>query len=169
VLVLVLLLAGYAGVYPFVSPALCHQELLAMQTQIDGDGVCLQHTSYTCGPAAAVTLLRRMGVQADESALALACGTSPAVGTPCDQLAEGIERLYPTTRCRFMRFTRASEVPENCLVVVRLGLFVDHYVAVLQTRPRIALGDPLSGKRTVSPAELERTWRGLGLVLEKRP
>ncbi|GMU54569.1 MAG: hypothetical protein AMXMBFR33_37150 [Candidatus Xenobia bacterium] len=169
VIILTVILAGYAGVYPFLSPALSRLQIEAMQTRLDADGVCLQNSSYTCGPAAAVTVLRRLGVEADERPLALECGTCPATGTPCDQLAEGIERLYPEVECRFQRFEQASDMPVDTLAVVRLGPFVDHYVAVLEvSSDRVVLGDPLDGKRTMSHLELEASWRGLGLVLSRR-
>lgn len=168
VVILTVLLAGYAGIYPFVSPALSRSEIEAMQTRFDRDGVCRQNTPYTCGPAAAVTALKGLGVEADERALSLECGTCPATGTPCDQLAEGLGRLHPEVRCEFRRFTRAADLPVHSLAVVRLGPFVDHYVAVLEVSPdRVVVGDPLDGKRSLSHPEMEACWRGVGLVLSR--
>lgn len=168
VVILTVILAGYAGVYPFLSPALSRSQIEALQTSFDRDEVCRQSTSYTCGPAAAVTALKGLGVKADERALALECGTCPATGTPCDELAEGLTRLHPEVRCEFRRFTRASELPVHSLAVVRLGPFVDHYVAVLEVSPeRLVVGDPLDGKRSLSHREMEACWRGLGLVLSR--
>ena len=56
------LLAVFAGlailkfsVLPALLPAFNRSLLLNLKTRIDRDGVCLQGTGYTCGPAAAVT------------------------------------------------------------------------------------------------------------------
>jgi len=54
------------SVWPFLTPAFNRNQLAGLQTRINGDGVCLQNTDYTCGPAAAVTALRKLGLPARE-------------------------------------------------------------------------------------------------------
>jgi predicted double-glycine peptidase len=50
---------------PFLVPALIKERLSNLTTRLDSNGICYQSTDYTCGPAAAVTALRRLGLQAD--------------------------------------------------------------------------------------------------------
>ena len=52
----------------------------------------MQSNGYNCGPAAAVTALRRLGLPAEEGELAILAHTSSAAGTSCDTLCTAIER-----------------------------------------------------------------------------
>ena len=58
VTLLMLCVVSQVAVWPFLAPAFNRAELEAIKTRIDPEGVCLQNTDYTCGPAAAVTALR---------------------------------------------------------------------------------------------------------------
>jgi len=51
VAVLMVALVGGTSVWPFLAPAFNQRELAALRTRLDADGVCLQGTGYTCGPA----------------------------------------------------------------------------------------------------------------------
>jgi len=51
---------------PFLGPAIIQHDLSALPTRIDADGVCRQTQPFTCGPAAAVTALSRLGIKAAE-------------------------------------------------------------------------------------------------------
>ena len=90
VLVFMALVVFFGTIRPFLSPALNRRVLLTMETRIDANGICLQNTDYTCGPAAAVTHLRRMGIPATEGELAILAHTSQALGTPPDVMAGGV-------------------------------------------------------------------------------
>jgi hypothetical protein len=79
-------------VFPFMTPALVRGELENLQTRFSNDGVCLQTTKYTCGPAAAVTALARFGIDAQEGELAILAYSSPQMGTADDLLARAIEK-----------------------------------------------------------------------------
>lgn len=59
------------------AAALVQAQLRSLPTRVDPDGVCLQNTPYTCGPAAAVTALRRLRLPAEESELAKLAFISP--------------------------------------------------------------------------------------------
>src|SRR5580692_146333 len=52
------------SIWPFLAPAFNRTYLASLTTRMDRDGVCLQNTGYTCGPASAVTALRRLGFPA---------------------------------------------------------------------------------------------------------
>jgi predicted double-glycine peptidase len=55
---------------------------------------CRQSTDYTCGPAAAVTALRKLGFPAEEGQIAIVSYTSATTGTPPDILAEALRKYY---------------------------------------------------------------------------
>jgi hypothetical protein len=60
-----------SSIMPVLLPQLERGALTKLKTRIDRDGICRQSTDYTCGPAAAVTALRAIGISATESELAL--------------------------------------------------------------------------------------------------
>lgn len=170
VTVLMILLVTQISVMPFLAPALNRTQLNSLITQIDPDGVCRQGTDYTCGPAAAVTLLRRMGMEAEESELALLCRTSSFLGTPADLLANKLQARYKTDglTANYRSFRSVAELSDSgpTLALMKFSLFLDHYVAVLDFGPdTVTVGDPLLGKAILSQQDFERRWRRVGVVL----
>ncbi len=78
-------------IWPFLAPAFNRSFWQNYVTKIDQNGVCIQGTGYSCGPAAAVTGLRRLGIPAEEGELAILAYTSNALGTPSDLLSYAIQ------------------------------------------------------------------------------
>jgi hypothetical protein len=85
------------SVGPFVAAVIDRPQLQRMATRLDTDGVCLQSSDYTCGPAAAVTALRRLGLPAEEGRIGILSYTSFQEGTPPDLLAAALEKEYGRT------------------------------------------------------------------------
>ena len=79
--ILMAVVVTWFSVLPFLVPALIKSHLSNLKTRIDSKGICFQTEDYTCGPAAAVTALRRLGLPAYEGEIAILSHTSPAVGT----------------------------------------------------------------------------------------
>jgi predicted double-glycine peptidase len=136
------------------------------------DGVCRQSTDYTCGPAAAVTGLARLGLKAGEGELALAAGTSAATGTPPDVLAQVLNERFAASglRAELRRFRTLEELREAglTLVVVRFGFLVDHWLTVLEVTDRdVVAGDPASGVVRLSHEEFQGRWRRIGVTLSR--
>jgi len=69
------------------------KEFSQLHTRINGEGICLQNTGYTCGPAS-VTMLRRLGFSAEEGENAVLSQTSSFTGTPPDLLAGALRQKY---------------------------------------------------------------------------
>ncbi|MBN1361847.1 MAG: hypothetical protein JW993_14720 [Sedimentisphaerales bacterium] len=156
------------SILPFLLPALNYRYLLELKTTVDADGVCLQSNGYTCGPAAGVTALRRLGVQAEEGTLAIAAHTTRVAGTPTDSLCSAIRTEYGVV-CRPAYFRRIDELrgKEPAIVVVKYSLLVDHYVTVLEvTDGTVIIGDPLAGRAELTYGEFARKWRKCGIVLD---
>ncbi|MFW6304122.1 MAG: cysteine peptidase family C39 domain-containing protein [Candidatus Sumerlaeota bacterium] len=154
---------------PFLSPALTYGHISGIETRIDLDGVCLQNNQYTCGPAAAVTVLRAMGIAAEESAIALEARTNPLTGTPPDSLCGAVEVLYALSGdLEYPVDITDAQGREPFLAVVKHSFLVDHYVAILDVdETGVVIGDPLEGMRKASVKEFEVEWRGAIVVFEK--
>jgi len=145
-----------------------------LETIIDSDGVCRQGTDYTCGPAAAVTALRRLGISAEEAELAILAHTSRIAGTPPDILADTLRRRYQAEglQCEYRHFDSVSELrqPGCTIAVIKFGFLVDHYVTVLDvTDTSVIVGDPLVGRNSYPFDRFEKIWRHSGVVLQSPP
>jgi len=178
VTILASILVGYA-LSPFIVFAAVRGRLLALPTRLDPNGVCRQGTGYTCGPAAAVTALRRLGFEAEEGELAALFRTTPTSGTGVETLVLRLRDRYGSSglSVEYRRFDDVGDLPvrsgpaeeEVCTILpVRHGILVDHYVTVLgRDEERVTVGDPLVGLRMVSRDELRRWWRSSGVVLRR--
>ena len=172
--VLMVCIVFQVAAWPFLAPAFDRQQLAALITRIDPDGICLQNTEYTCGPAAAVTALRRLGLPADESEIALLCGTSTAMGTPPDILCRKLQKRYGPNGlvCEYRSFKSVADLkqPGYTLALMKFAFLLDHYVAVLDVGERtITVGDPLNGKQTLTHDEFAQKWRWVGVALTRKP
>jgi predicted double-glycine peptidase len=170
--ILFAIVAANYSVMPFLWPALARPRLAKLQTKIDRDAVCRQTTAYTCGPAASVTALRRLGIDADEASLALDMYTSPALGTPADVLALTLQDRYAPlgVSCEYRWFDSIDDLPRSTpvLAVVKFSFMVDHYVAVLDVdKDRVTVGDPAVGKVTYTREQFQQRWRHSGVVLRR--
>jgi hypothetical protein len=173
VVAFMLLVVAVTAVLPFLGPALIRGHLGRLVTNVNRDGVCLQTTGYNCGPASAVTALRRLGLAAEEGELAILAHTSPLAGTAPDVLAEAITRRYAaqgfTAEYRYFETVADLKDAGQVLAVMKYAFMVDHYVAVLEvTRDGVVVGDPLTGQRTYTHAEFRSKWRYAGVVLKRR-
>ncbi len=158
------------SVLPFLLPALNYSYLRNMKTFVDVDGVCLQNNNYDCGPAAAVTALRHLGISAEEGELAILAHTTSAAGTPADSLCAAIRQRYyaDDVRCEYRCFRSVGELRglEPVIATVKYGFLVDHYVTVLNvTGTTVTVGDPLEGLKTLTHAEFDAKWRHSGIIV----
>jgi predicted double-glycine peptidase len=162
----------YFAVGPFLGPALARSKLAGLPTRLDRDGVCLQSTSHTCGPAAAVSALSRLGMAAQESELALLSKCAPVYGTSPDLLSRAIEERYAVDgiKSEFRPMAQVADLagPDPVIVVTEFSAFEDHYVTVVgATDAEITVADPAGGLRTLKHAEFLDVWRNCGIVLRR--
>jgi predicted double-glycine peptidase len=170
VALLLLVSIGCFSVLPFLMPAFEYARLSRLETTID-NGVCLQGTGFTCGPAAAVTVLRKMGIPAEEGELAIRAHSNRFAGTSMDSLCAAIRSAYHVP-CRtvFCRTVAELRGKEPVVAVMKYGFMVDHYVAVLSvTEDEVILGNPLSGLQKCSHEDFEKEWRNWAILIEKDP
>jgi peptidase C39-like protein len=157
---------------PFLSPLFTQGTLRSLITQVDGHGVCLQGTFYNCGPAAAVTALRRLGFAAEEGELALLCGTTCLIGTPDDFIADGLREKYgPQGLVVERRYVASIDELRGwpvSIAAIKYNSFVDHYVTVLGFKgDQIVLGDPLCGEDTRPVEDFVKDWRHVAILLRR--
>ena len=166
------LAALFATVLPFLFGAINSHRLTSMQTRIDGNGVCLQSSAMTCGPAAAVTALRSLGIAADEGDLAARARTNILWGTPPDILTAVIQSRHGQEglQANYRIYNSLQDVKgrEPVLAVIRFGTLVDHYVVIMKVQDnRVEIADPLKGLVTMTPDQFERIWRGTGISVSR--
>jgi hypothetical protein len=169
VAILMVVFTVYFSVLPFLMPAFEYSRLAGLETILDGDGVCIQSTQYNCGPAAAVTVLRRIGVPAKEGELALRSHTTRFTGAQMDSLCNAIRKNHGIP-CRIVYCRDVSELQDETpfAAIVKFSFLIDHYVAVLSvTETEVTIGDPLAGLRTCTPEEFEKEWRRCAIVIDK--
>jgi hypothetical protein len=168
----ILLFVGYASAWPFFAPVLNRRNQESIVTQMDRDGICQQSTDYNCGPAAAVTALRRLGFPAEEGEIAILAHTSTAIGTPPDVLCRALQKHYGPSglKCEYRQFKSVAELKNGgiTLVVINFSLFLDHYLTVLKvTDDLVIVGDPSRGLRAYTHEQFAKKWRFIGVVLKR--
>jgi len=107
VAILSAIVAARFGLIPFAEGALIRQGFAEMTTVVT-DGVCIQQKRHTCGPAAAVTALRTLGLPAEEGQLAIWSHTLPVHGAPpncCATLSTSITAA-PDSPARYATWHR---------------------------------------------------------------
>ena len=161
------------SLWPFLAPAFNRDYLARLVTQIDLDGICRQSSDYDCGPAAAVTALRRLGFPAEEGQIAIWAYTSSAIGTPPDILARTLQERYGKygLSCEYRVFKNLKELRQAglTLVVIRYSFWFDHYLTVLKVSDDYVLvGDLSRGLVTLSNSEFLSKWRFVGVVLKRK-
>ncbi len=171
VFVIMIGVVAWGSVLPFVMPLLVRNDLADLKTQTNIDNICVQSTPYTCGPAAAVTALRQLGVTAQEGELAILSHTSPIIGTMPWSLYKAIQNRYAAdgVDCRFRHFDSISQLREAdvTLAVVKDAFLLDHCVAIIEVGDNmVTIGDPILGKIRMSYKDFEGIWRFYGIALK---
>jgi len=161
------------SVLPFLVPALIKDHLSNIQTRLSSNGVCFQSTDYTCGPAAAVTALGKLGLSAEEGEIAVLSHTSPVAGTLPACLSSALQNRYGSAglRCKYRRFDSIEQLKNAglTLAMVRDSFLLDHCLAVLEVSDNtVTVADPMSGMMSIPHEQFRRIWRFSGIVLERK-
>jgi hypothetical protein len=162
------------SVVPFLAPAFNRSYLLSLTTRLDVNGVCRQSNEYTCGPASAVTALRRLGFPAEEGQIAVQAHTSSLTGTEPDILAKVLAKRYGPEglEVEYRAFQNIEELRSAGLTiaVVKFNSLLDHCVTILGVETnQVLVGDPLSGLEAVPIKDFEEKWLYVGVVLKRSP
>ncbi|MCL2646292.1 MAG: cysteine peptidase family C39 domain-containing protein [Phycisphaerales bacterium] len=170
--VMVGILAGamlvYFGLLPVVLPLAVRGSLLGTATVVDHDGVCWQQHNYSCGPAAAVTCLRMLGVEGQEGLIGALAETAPTLGTDGQMLAAAVEKLYggKGVQCTYRYVSRIEELRTPAVAAIQSPKHGGHYVAVLKVEDNaVIVGDPINGKERWGRQEFLDQWRGAAVEI----
>lgn len=141
---------GFVLCAPYLKPLL--RPLLLTNSPNDlSEGVCRQSTPSTCGPASAVTLAHRTGIELNEHDLARASFTS-AGGTENWYLVRALRArgLQP----EFMRLeANPASLPSPAIAGVKLkyATGTGHFIPILgETNGQYQIGDPMRGLETMT-------------------
>jgi hypothetical protein len=160
------------SVLPFLVPALIKDHLSNIQTRLSSNGICFQSTDYTCGPAAAVTVLGKLGLSAEEGELAVLSHTSPVAGTLPACLSSALQNRYGPAglRAKYRHFDSIEQLKNAglTLAMVRDSFLLDHCLAVLEVSDEaVTVADPMSGMMSIPHEQFRKIWRFSGIVLER--
>ena len=162
------------SILPFLMPALMQDRLSNLKTRIGLNGMCYQTTNYTCGPAAAVTALRELGLPADEGQIAVLARTSPIAGTMPYCLYSALKNRYSQDglQCQYRSFDSVEQLRGAglTLAVVKDEFLSDHCVAVLKvSETMVKMADPTLGLISVTHEQFKKMWRFRGITLKRNP
>lgn len=160
------------SVLPFLLPALIKDDLSNLETTVNSNGICFQSKAYTCGPAAAVTALRRLGLSASEGEIAVLSYTSPVAGTLPTCLSSALQDRYGAEglKSQYRYFDSITQLRNAgiTLAVISTGFMSSHCVAVLGVSDHIiTIADPVVGRMLMSHEQFEKVWHFSGIVLKR--
>ena len=152
---------------PYLKPVLTPLDLGGLAAECR-DGVCLQSTPTTCGPASVASILRLFGIEETEKTLAREAYTS----------ARGTENWYLARALRSRGFAveylvmerPVAKVPFPSVAGVVLPGGIGHFISVLgETDTAYIVGDPMVGKVQVSKARPGESYQftGFFMVVQK--
>jgi hypothetical protein len=153
--------------FPYLKPIFRPLASQTLQEQWK-DGACLQSTASTCGPAAAATIVRRLGGNLSEAELARASFTSRS-GTENWYLARTLRR--DGYAADFL-LGDPMTVPLPAVAGVRLRSLggSGHFIALLEREQQtFVIADPMEGFFTNTLAELRGSYDFTGFFLLIRP
>ena len=170
--ILMIVLVTCCSILPFLGPALIKTDLTKLQTRFDSNGICRQTKEYTCGPAAAVTALNRLGLSAQEGEIAVLSYTSPVTGTLPRCLNKALNNRYNAEGLvsQYRNFDSVSQLKNErfTLAVIRDAFMLDHCVTVLDvSETSVTFADPAIGIKSIPLEQFEKIWRFAGIVLKR--
>ena len=151
-----------------------HYKLKNLETTFSKDGICKQTTGFTCGPAAAATVLRLLGIEAQENDLAIYSKCNPKNGTTNENLVNAIEKLYGKKgiECSYLPFDSVEQLKGKCPLIacINLSPVVSHYTVVLEiTDDKVIIGDPIGGIKTWSYENFIKKCWPTAIILKRIP
>ncbi len=163
------LLCGALGLYIIVYSRWQIQMVEPCRRQQKIDGVYIQSSSSTCGPAAGATLLNHLGIASTESEMARLTHTTGA-GTSLLRIAVALENKIGKAGWQVnivcTDWKGLQKLPFPCIVDTRYQLLVNHVVVVFRIEPQsIVIGDSLSGREYWSYAKFRERWNGYAIVV----
>jgi hypothetical protein len=128
------------------------------------DGVCLQSTASTCGPASAASILRLFNIEESEKTLAQEAYTSSG-GTENWYLARALRRRGFSVDYAVLE-QPVAKLPYPSVAGVRLPGGAGHFIAILaETGDAYVIGEPMTGRLTVPKSRLGKAYDFTGFFM----
>jgi hypothetical protein len=154
-------------VIPFIKPVLSPIDVDHLQDRFE-NGVVLQSTFSTCGPASAATILRSLGQVVSEKELARESFTSRG-GTENWYLARALRRRGFDVAFQVQPVSSGS-IPSPAIAGVVLRGGAGHFIAILSdSGGQVTIADPLNGKHVITKAELTTYYHFTGFFMLIQP
>lgn len=141
---------------PYLKPIIAPIQWYGPQREQWQEGVCLQTSSSTCGPACAATLLKQAGYDASEQELAAESFTYVG-GTENWYLIRALRRRGINGRI-VIGAPEPKVLPYPAIAGVRLGdeHGSGHFITILGKTPQgYVIGDPVSGREVMSRKKMQ--------------
>lgn len=148
---------------PYLKPVLLPVALGAHWADRWPQGVCLQSSPSTCGPAALATVLARAGIHRTEREIARATYTC-ASGTELWYLLRYARRQGVHAVCRHQPHIAAIAVP--AILGTRISSYGHFIILLACDHGRVTIGDPISGRTELTEAQFHGQYQFDGCVLE---
>lgn len=170
--ILMVALVTCCSILPFLVPALIKADMSKIETRFDSNGICRQTKDYTCGPAAAVTALNRLGLEAKEGEIAVLSYTAPVIGTLPQCLDQALNDRYKAQGLvsQYRTFDSLAQLKDEglTLAVIRDAFMLDHCVAVLDvSETSVTFADPALGMMSIPREQFKKIWRFAGITLKR--
>jgi len=151
---------------PFIKPIL-DPVRFDHERRSQDEGVVLQSTMSTCGPASAATILNALGHPASEGELAREAFTSRG-GTENWYLARALRRRGLDVAFE-IRAPNGGVVPVPSIAGVLLPGRAGHFIAILDSvGDSVTFVDPIDGKHTMATSALLERYRFTGFFMVVR-
>jgi Peptidase C39 family len=152
---------------PFIKPVLTPIDIDHLQDRFE-NGVVLQSTFSTCGPASAATILRNLGQAVSEKELARESFTSRG-GTENWYLARALRRRGFDVAFQVQPANNGS-IPITAIAGVVLRGGAGHFIAILSdSGGQVTIADPLNGKHVITKADLTTYYNFTGFFMVIQP
>ena len=148
---------------PFIKPILTPVDVAGQLHDEWSDGVCLQTTSATCGPASLATILAGYGMHCSERAIACRSYSSMG-GTENWYLIRYARQQGFQVHCRHER--ELARIPMPAIIGIGTAHY-GHFITLLGVEQgRYSIGDPLIGRMSLSRQEFDEKYRLSGFVMQ---
>jgi hypothetical protein len=160
-----------------ILPSACfylnRDELTSLSGHVDPDGVYLQTTGYTCGPAAAATVLNAYGIDASEGEIALGTGCNSYSGTRSLDLVSYINTKHGEDLRAEYRYVDEVDSLKHMkgffIAEVKASTFTDHFVVIMGFNgDSLQVADPSLGSYEMRTATFSEGWRRKVIVVSRR-
>ncbi len=153
---------------PFAKSWLMPPEILGTVMQDNWDnGVCMQTTHSTCGPASLATVMNGYKIPVTERQLAIGCYTAVS-GTEIWYIIRYARNHGMRVNIQIERDIQQVSVP--AILGVRISKIYGHFIVLLDNRNgNLVIGDPAVGRRNYSIKDFKKRYgfNGFAVTLDK--